>query len=122
MGAGGRSDRRRRRPVDWSETIPRLQHVFGGDPGWWLNAAPGYLLRAYLTMLPRLEAQRVLTDINAMGAAFGGMGRFERQRYLARLQRAANGDNAAPVQATPEALQAMGVSVVIAPAKEGHDG
>lgn len=69
-------------------------------------------------MLPRLEAERELASINAMAAAFGGMTRGDRQRYLGRLQRTASGGaRAAP--ATPAVLAAMGVSVVEVPATGG---
>jgi hypothetical protein len=68
-------------------------------------------------MLPRLEAQRELASINAMTVAFGSMRRFDRQRYVGRLSQAAQGASGAATPATPEALAAMGINVVIAPAK-----
>lgn len=79
-----------------------------------------------MTMLPRLEAQRELASINAMGAAFGGMKRADRQRYLGRLERAAQ-SGGPPARATPAALAAMGVKVVVpavAPksTEDGRDG
>lgn len=70
-----------------------------------------------MTMLPRLEAQRELARINAMSAAFGGMKRLDRDRYVGRLSRAAQGGSTGPVKASPQALAAMGVNVVIVPAK-----
>lgn len=70
-------------------------------------------------MLPRLEAQRELASINAMSAAFGGMKRFDRARYVGKLSRAAQGGGSGAVKATPEMLSAMGVNVVIVPATEG---
>lgn len=72
-------------------------------------------------MLPRVEAERALADINAMTAAFGGMRRTDRQRYVGRLQRAAQGGGA-PARATPETLAAMGVAVVVLPAEARADG
>lgn len=72
-------------------------------------------------MLPRLEAQHELADFNAMTAAFGGMRRGDRQRYIGRLTRIARGGgHAAP--ATPETLAAMGVAVVVVPMGSGGDG
>lgn len=68
-------------------------------------------------MLPRLEAQRELASINAMSAAFGGMKRMDRDRYVGRLSRAAQGGGAGAMKATPAALAAMGVNVVIVPAR-----
>lgn len=68
-------------------------------------------------MLPRLEAERELASINAMGAAFGGMSRGDRQRYVGRLERIAQGGGQ-PARATPEALAAMGVAVVVVPPAE----
>lgn len=65
-------------------------------------------------MLPRLEAQRELADINAMSVAFGSMRRFDSQRYVGSLKRAARGA-AGPARATPEALATMGVAVVVVP-------
>lgn len=65
-------------------------------------------------MLPRLEAERELASINAMSAAYGGMKRADRQRYLGRLSRAAQGGGA-PMRATPAILAAMGVAVVVVP-------
>lgn len=71
-------------------------------------------------MLPRIEAQRELASINALTAAMGGMRRMDRQRYLSRLQRTARGEKAgAAAQASPEALAAMGVNVVIKEASGG---
>ncbi|QXN67994.1 hypothetical protein [Microcystis phage Mwe-Yong1] len=67
-------------------------------------------------MLPRLEAQKELASINAMSIALGGASPFERQRYLGRLQRAAQGAEVA--RATPETLAAMGVAVVVVPPTE----
>jgi len=66
-------------------------------------------------MLPRLEAERELTSINAMSAAFGGLQRGARQRYVSRLLRAARGGGAA-TPATPAMLAAMGVAVIMVPA------
>jgi hypothetical protein len=73
-------------------------------------------------MLPRLEAERELADINAMSAAFGGMRRQDRQRHVGRLVRAANGRGSRAAQATPDVLAAMGISVVIVPAEGGANG
>ncbi len=70
-----------------------------------------------MTMLPRLEAQRELARIDSMSVAFGGVSRFERERYLGRLQRDAQGAGVA--LATPETLAAMGVGVVVVPPAEG---
>lgn len=72
-------------------------------------------------MLPRLEAQRQIDSINAMSTVFGGMSSFERQRYVGRLQRLAQGMPAA-AKATPAGLAAMGVSVVVIPAEETANG
>jgi hypothetical protein len=65
-------------------------------------------------MLPRLEAERELASINAMSAAYGGMRRGDRQRYLSRLSRVAQGGGA-PMRATPGILAAMGVAVIVVP-------
>ena len=70
-------------------------------------------------MLPRLEAERELASFNVMSAAYGGMKRGDRQRYLSRLTRAAQGGGA-PMRATPGILAAMGVAVVVVP-PEGAD-
>jgi hypothetical protein len=72
-------------------------------------------------MLPRLEAERELAGINAMGAAFGGMTRSDRQRYVGRLQRMAQGstERAKP---TPQILASMGVAVVVVPTEGGAHG
>lgn len=70
-------------------------------------------------MLPRLEAERQLSSIQAMAAAFGSMKKPDQQRYLGRLQRLAEGGMARPVKATPELLAAMGVAVVIEEAGNG---
>lgn len=72
-------------------------------------------------MLPRLEAERELADIGAMSAAFGGMKRGDRQRYVGRLTRAAQGGGQ-PMPATPQALAAMGVAVVVVPAVNSSGG
>jgi hypothetical protein len=69
-------------------------------------------------MLPRLEAERELASINAMSAAFGGMSRGDRQRYVGRLAKAAQGGGQQPQRATPETLAAMGVAVIVVPADD----
>lgn len=71
-------------------------------------------------MLPQLEAQRELSSITAMSAAFGGMKRSERQRYLGKLSRLAQGGGEA-VPPSPQALGAMGIAVVVVP-PEAVDG
>lgn len=68
-------------------------------------------------MLPRLEAERQLSQINAMSAAFGGMSRSGRSRYLAGLERQATGRRVG-VKASPAALAAIGIGVTIV----GPDG
>lgn len=73
-------------------------------------------------MLPQLEAQRELADINAMSAAFGGMRQMDRRRFIGRLERMARGGRTAARPATPEGLAAMGVAVVIVPAEGSADG
>ena len=65
-------------------------------------------------MLPRLEAQRQLADYTAMAVAFGTMARADARRFVGGLRRQARGAVAA-VHATPQALAAMGVAVVMAP-------
>ena len=69
-------------------------------------------------MLPRLEAQRELADVQAMGVAFGSVSATDRRRHLARLRRLASGVRAAP--ATPQVLAAMGVGVVLVPPETGN--
>lgn len=72
-------------------------------------------------MLPRLEAQRELASINAMGAAFGGMTAADRSRYLNRLERLARG-GMPKVRATPETLAAIGVGVVMVAPEASANG
>ncbi len=63
-------------------------------------------------MLPRLEAERQMGNIQAMAAAFGAMKKTDQQRYLGRLRRMMEG--ASPrAKATPELLAAIGVEVVV---------
>ena len=71
-----------------------------------------------MTMLPRLEAQRELANVQAMGAAFGGMRPIDRRQYFSRLRRIASGARAAPV--TPQVLASMGVGVVVVPAEASN--
>lgn len=66
-------------------------------------------------MLPRLEAERELKEINAMSVAFGGGRPFERQRHIGRLRRIAAGATKA-AKPTPAMLAAMGIGVTIVPA------
>lgn len=72
-------------------------------------------------MLPRLEAQTQLDAINAATIAFGGVKATDRQRYVGRLERIANGE-AKPMPASPAALAAMGVAVVVMAPKGGDRG
>src|SRR3546814_15213266 len=74
--ARGGSDRGSGRPADWGEVIPRLTRFFGGSPRVWLYDTPAAVVRAYMRMLPRLEAEEQLLLIEAARRGFGA---FEAQ-------------------------------------------
>lgn len=63
-------------------------------------------------MLPRLEAERELTTINAMSLAFGGGRPSDRSRHIARLRRRAAGKTVTE-KANPALLASMGITVTI---------
>lgn len=70
-------------------------------------------------MLPRLEAEREIAEINAMALGFGGVRPAERRRHMSRLQRQAAGGRAAQ-KATPGMLGMMGIGVVIVEPEAQH--
>lgn len=63
-------------------------------------------------MLPRLEAEHELNQINAISVASGGARPAERQRYLGRLKRMAAGATKA-AKPSPASLAMMGIGVTI---------
>ncbi|MFW1410855.1 hypothetical protein ACEWAY_23260, partial [Vibrio parahaemolyticus] len=70
-GGGDAAERDERRGRDWGELVPRLQRFYGGRPDWWLAEAPAALVRAFIVMLPRIEAMEQLSAIEAASMAMG---------------------------------------------------
>jgi len=62
----------------------------------WLTM-PTAILHAYAEMLPRLEAEKVLTDMLSAALGFGGAGDSAGKKIVSQLQRQARGD--APIPA-----------------------
>lgn len=88
--------------------------------------APAALVRAYLTMLPRLQAQEQLASVDAVSLGMGGFEAGDRQRIMGRLQAAMNGElgERAPAAerkpASAEQLAAIGIGVTILPSEGPH--
>lgn len=89
-----------------------MQAAFpGGAPDCWLDMTPP-VLRAYATMLPRVEAdkRRKLIDDLAVGTAVAKQ--QDRTRHMSELERAANGGKRPKARkATWADLQRMGIKV-----------
>lgn len=92
-------------------TIPRLQRFYGGHPGWWLAEAPIALVRAFIRMLPRLDAEEQIaaSSVHALGS--GAMEKKDRERMLAALRKAAGGKRARAKKASVAELAVMGIGV-----------
>lgn len=102
--------------MDWGEFIPRLQRFYGGRPQDWLEAVPAALVRAFVKMMPRIEAKERLS---AMGTAalchnVAFDSEIDRQREVDELERkVAGAPPPAPVKANPDDLAGMGIGVKI---------
>lgn len=67
-------------------------------------------------MLPRLDAEERLANIDVQALAFGSLQEEDADRILTRLQCARDGivpEQPKPSVPTPEALAAIGISVTI---------
>lgn len=83
------------------------------------------MVRAFVTMLPRLQAQEQLDAIRAQALAFGGYAENDREEMMSTLRAAAAGEeieDEEPTRATPELLAAMGIGIVSAPSGKGMSG
>lgn len=106
--------------------IPRLHSFYGpADPafGAW-QRVPGYLLKCYVAMLPRLRAEEELAAIQR-GHAFTDRpleGR-DRTSYVTQLQRTASGSRRPKMsKADIGVLTSMGVPVrMVGPAAKEKD-
>lgn len=78
----------------------------------WLREVPGALVRAYVAMLPRLEAQEQLAAISAAALGSGHVKTNDARRAIAKLERQAQGGRRKAVKATPQVLAGMGIAVV----------
>lgn len=81
-------------------------------------------MRAFATMLPRLDAEERLAGIEAGSVAFGTRDKHDARRTLRALQDAARGGRHGRerVKANPAQLAAMGIAVVEVPVPEPADG
>jgi hypothetical protein len=75
------------------------------------------MIRAYVAMLPRIEAQERLAQINAIALASGNLEPADRRRTLDDLVRKAEGGTRRARKAAPGDLKGMGIGVRIVPAK-----
>lgn len=75
------------------------------------------VLRAYVAMLPRLEAEEQLGLVGAFAVASGSAKRSEADNYLRDLRRAAKGEEK-PKARTVEDLRSMGIPVTFTPKKK----
>lgn len=86
---------------DYGRIIPRLQAFYGGDPEAWFNT-PGWVLTAYMDMLPQLHAERQLSAIEA--AFVPSMTPANRQALVQRLARRIEGRPQTRARSLHEAL------------------
>lgn len=76
------------------------------------------LVRAFVAMLPRLDASERLAAINDRALAFGSFDKDTASKMLDRLQRVSGGERRRrSIKATPEVLAGMGIRIVGAPAE-----
>ena len=80
------------------------------------------LVRAYVSMLPRLQAAEQLDRVRAGALAFGGYEKHDARALLDELHSRAAGHFAGeaeagrkPRKAGPEALAAMGIGMIVMP-------
>lgn len=99
--------------TDWGVIVPALHAFYGSAPvpsGSWLDV-PVSVLRAYGTMLPVLQAQQELRAVEAHRLATpGAVAKGTANQALRELRKQARvpGERSA---ASPDALQAQGVTV-----------
>lgn len=98
--------------------IPRLQRFFGGDPAWWLYEAPGALVRAFMAMLPRLDAEEALGRASVQALGSGSMKKRDAMKLERQLRRAANG-GASVRAARPSTAQLAMMGIGVRKAGEG---
>ena len=74
-------------PADPGEIIARLQRFYGGgDPWRWLKL-PTPLVQAYLTMIPRLQAEEALAQVTIVAVGSGSLGKSENRRIVRAWRR-----------------------------------
>lgn len=73
---------------------------------------PAGLVRACITMLPKLQAEEQLAAISAASIGGGHVKPADSRRAIRDLERAANGGRRRAMKATPEVLAAMGIAVI----------
>ena len=63
-------------------------------------------------MLPRIDAEERLAQIDTSAVAFGSLESKDAEKVLSRLEEMRDGCKRVPVKASPEALAAMGIAIV----------
>lgn len=93
--------------------IPRLQRFYGGELMAWLTRVPIGLMRACLTMLPRLQAEEALTARTAVALGTGSYERSDAREitdtWLQQAQAPRAGRGRPAPAASPEALSGVGI-------------
>jgi hypothetical protein len=94
--------------------IPRLHATYGpADSKWgaWEDV-PARWLRAYLIMLPRVEAERSQAHIREIAAGSGTMNEQDQKTLHKALERDASGGVARREKPTVESMRQLGIAVV----------
>jgi hypothetical protein len=101
-------------PCPWHEAVPRLQRFYGGSVASWWAEVPVGLMRRYLAMMPRLEAEESFRSANRIAVGTGALSK-DASRGVTGAWRAAAGLSVARRQAAPSLLRHAGIGRRLVP-------
>lgn len=96
-------------PCAWDEVVARLQRFYGGEIASWWTEVPLGLIRRYLAMLPRLEAEESLRAADCVAVGAGVLMPEDRRRLMAAWRAAAGWRASRSTPASPGVLQQAGI-------------
>lgn len=113
---GGESEQPGGEPRPWSEILPQLTRFYGISPQVWWTEIPIGTIRAYLAMLPRLDAQESQLAVTRAALGTGSIKPEDARPIMRAWDELANqGQRQKPVKATLDMLPALGIDVVFQP-------
>lgn len=95
--------------------MAKLQQFYGSTPMTWLEQTPMAVIRALLQMLPKLEADQQLINIQNVGVGNGNYDRTSMNRIMNNLSKVSTGNipqSKNRKRPQPAVMAAMGISVV----------